>query len=181
MTKITALASLAAIDDADIFYIVDDTAGTPTSTSVTAAKVAQHNTGFGSIHVDDNASTQSMSTSYADITAFNADGTTFNCTASHGTDRVTVTNAGTYQICYQVTASAGGAQDLKFQIFKNGSALAGTMARETIVASADMGSASCNAIVVLAAADYVTLRCAATTGTPAITIVDAQLTVLRVK
>ena len=181
MTKITALASLAALDDADIFYVVDDTAGNPTSTSVTASKVAQHNTGFGSIHVDDNAVTQSMSTSYAVITAFGADGAVFNCTAAHGTDRVTVTNAGTYQICYQVTASAGSAQDLKFQIFKNGSALAGTNARETIVASADMGSASCNAIVALAAADYVQLDCAATSGTPAITIVNAQLTVLRVK
>ena len=181
MTKLTSMATLAAIDDADIFMIVDDTTGTPTSKSVTALKVAQHNTGFGSIHVDDNASTQSMSTSYADITAFSADGAVLNCTAAHGSDRVTVTNAGTYQVCYQVTASAGSAQDLKFQIFKNGSALAGTMARETIVASADMGSASCHAIVELAASDYVTLRCAATSGTPAITIVNAQLTVLRVK
>ena len=181
MTKLTSLASLAAIDDADIFYIIDDTTGTPTSTSVTALKVAQHNTGFGSIHVDDNAVTQSMSTSYAVVTAFGADGAVFNCTAAHGTDRVTVTNAGTYQVCYQVTASAGSAQDLKFQIFKNGSALAGTNARETIVASADMGSASCNAIVELAAADYVQLACATTSGTPAITFVNAQLTVLRVK
>lgn len=181
MTKITALASLAAIDDADIFYIVDDTAGTPTSVSVTAEKVAQHNTGFGSIHVDDNAVTQATSTSYADITAFGVNGAVFNCTADHANDKVTVTKAGTYQVCYQVTSSAGSAQDLKFQVFKNGSALAGTMARETIVASADMGSATCTAIVELAAADYVTLRCAATTGTPTITFVNAQLTVLRVK
>jgi len=181
MTKISALASLAALDDADIFYVVDDTAGNPTSTSVTASKVAQHNTGFGSIHVDDNAVTQSMSTSYAVVTAFGANGAVFNCTADHSTDRVTVTNAGTYQVCYQVTASAGSAQDLKFQLLKDGSALAGTNARETIVASADMGSATCTAIVELAAADYIQLACAATSGTPAITIVNAQLTVLRVK
>ena len=181
MTKLTGLASLAAIDDADIFMIVDDTTGTPTSVSVTALKVAQHNTGFGSIHVDDNAVTQSMSTSYAVVTAFGTNGAVFNCTADHSTDRVTVTNAGTYQVCYQVTASAGSAQDLKFQLLKDGSALAGTNARETIVASADMGSASCNAIVELDAADYIQLACAATSGTPAITIVNAQLTVLRVK
>lgn len=181
MPKITALTSLAALEDADLFYVVDDTTGTATSAAVTAVKLVEHNSGFGSIHIDDNGSTQTMSTSYQVITAFNADGAVLHCTAAHGTDRVTVTKAGTYQICYQVTSSCGSAQDLKFQIFKNAGALAGTMSRETIVASADMGSASCTAIVALAASDYIQLRCAATTGTPAITFVDAQLTVLRVR
>jgi len=181
MTKITALTSLASLEDADLFYVVDDTAGTPTSAAVTVQRVAEHTQAHASIFVDDNATTQASSTSFADITKFDTNGETFNATADHANDKLVATKAGTYEIKYQATVSAGSSVQVKYQLAKGGTAIPGSFSRETIAAASSMSSTSGVVHLTLAVNDEITLQMAAGSGTPALTFVNLQLAFSRIK
>lgn len=113
-TKITALTELTSAATTDILPIVDDPGGTPITKKITVANLL--NLEYGGIYVTGGAGTQSLSaTTWTKVTQFAADGASSSgVTPAHGTDTITVADAGIYHVSFQVsyTGTTNGVYDL---------------------------------------------------------------------
>lgn len=177
IVNLTAMSALTAPADADVLYIVNDPASAALPRKVTYGNIMQR--AYGSVTVNNASTAQSLSAStWTKLTTFTADGLTKNTTNAHGSDKVTVTNAGVYLVTFTASFTTGEATDAAIAVYWNGSASVAKTNRTTSAAS-DVASVAVSGLVNATAGtdfDVYAHLGAATT----ITIKDMVLTVVRV-
>lgn len=177
IVNLTAMSALTAPADADVLYIVDDPASAALPRKITYGNIVQR--AYGSVTVNNASAAQSLSaTTWTKLTAFTADGLTKNTTNAHGSDKVTVANAGVYFASLTANFTTGAATDAGIAVYWNGSATVAKTNRTTS-ATSDIASIAVSGLINATAATdfevYAHLGAATT-----ITIKDMVLTVVRV-
>lgn len=107
-TKTTDLAQVTAPANADLIAIATDPAGSPITKKGTVEDVNRW--AYGGVSVTAGAGTQTLSAAtWTKITQFTAEDAGLNVTASHSNDKITLTDAGRYEVA--VSCSFVGAAD----------------------------------------------------------------------
>lgn len=116
--KITDLSAVTAPADTDLLWVETDPAGSPESKKGQIDNVLR--LAHGSISVTAGAGTQTpAAATWTKVTQFTAEDSAKNVTASHATDKITLTNTGRYIAIWQVTAT-GAADEYRLAIYWNG-------------------------------------------------------------
>jgi hypothetical protein len=134
---------------------------------------------FGEINVENGAAAQALSTSYAKISQFNADGAVSpGVTISNANDNITPTVRGAYKCVADLSVSGDTAgMEVIFALFKNGTVIAGTQSRIILAAATDIMHVSIESIQDLNASDVIDVRAKSVAGTPNLLVEDGRLAI----
>lgn len=130
---------------------------------------------FAELYVAGGATPQALSTSFAKLNAFtNLGDISPAMAASVSTDDITPGIGGEFHLFANVVASAAAGTILTIQAFKNGVAIPGMLAQETINSGGNPTVFSLKGLIAVITGQVYDLRAKASTGTPNITISDAR-------
>lgn len=139
---------------------------------------------FGSISTYNNASSQSLTTTPAKITAFDITGSAVGVTADASTDDITVSSGsqGTFLVYVTLTCSGMTLNTLySFHVAKNGTRVNGASGAINVQSSNDVGNVTIIYTVALTAGDIISVLGESTVGGGAnITIKHGQLSIQRI-
>lgn len=134
---------------------------------------------FGEINVEDGASAQALSTSFAKITQFDTDGPVSpGVTISNANDNITPSVRGAYKCVADLSVSGDTAgMEVIFALFKNGSVIVGTQSRIVLAATSDIMHIQIESIQDLNGGDVIDVRAKAAAGTPNLLVEDGRLAI----
>jgi len=137
--------------------------------------------GYGSITVlGASAAQTSISATPAKLTGFTANGPSSQMTVDHTTDTITVGITGVYKLRCQVSFSGTASKTFLFRAYVNGVVTTLGCTR-MLGASGDVGSCGFGGLLALTASDAVTVYISSSDGGTALTVADAQLSLVRVE
>ena len=110
--KITDLGALTVPAQADVLEITDVSAST--SAKITIQNLVGQ--AYADIKLIADTGTQTLTATYAKLTAFDSSTAALNCTVAGDKDSITVTNAGVYQITFSSNFYAATAKTFLFAL-----------------------------------------------------------------
>lgn len=134
---------------------------------------------FGEIYVENGASAQALSTSYAKISQFTTIGSVSpGVVASHSNDNIQATVRGAYKCVADISASGTTAgMEVILALFKNGTVIAGTQSRIVLAATIDKMHIQIESIQELSSNDTIDVRAKVVSGTPNFLVEDGRLAI----
>jgi len=132
---------------------------------------------YGSIYTVAGSTTQALTAATpVQLQEWSGDGPAVGVTPGFATDKVTVDEAGTYEIDFDVSFEGITNAVQEFTLYVNGSPASPAHSCRRKTSNADVGNAGFNCHLTLAAADILSIWVESTLGAPSdITVVEAHL------
>lgn len=141
---------------------------------------------FGEIWVEGNANTMSVSSAgHTQVTDFDTDGQSNQCSPDHTNDHITIDIAGTYQVTVSITVlnNAGAGHVVHFELNKNNGATTflNLHGDRTLAAGTDKGNMSLSGLISVSANDTIELWASSDSGAARnITVEDCNLSLVQI-
>ena len=179
-TKITALTELTSAASTDLLVIVDDPGGAAVTKKITLANAL--NLEYGGIYVTAGAGTQALeATTWTKITQFTADGdSSGGVTPAHGTDTITVADAGVYHVSFQCSYTGTNLAVYNIAVYWDGNRQNQVQIQRKIGTGTDVGSAGTAGHVTVASGSTAFELWLYAAGAADFNLVQGQLVVTKV-
>ena len=177
--KISAMPSAATLTGAELVPLVQSGANVQTTIDTLADYTTATYLGFGEIYIASGATAQTTSgtaNTYTQVTAFTTNGaSSTGVTPVAASDKITLVNAGTYQIMFNATFTATNNHTFLFRCYN---VTAGTAFINTVTKnhtqSTDPHQVGFNALVTVTANQDIIVQVASTDISQPFTITDAN-------
>ena len=177
--KISAMPSAAALTGAELVPLVQSGANVQATVTSIGTYITATNLGYGEIYVAGGSTSQTTSStpnSYTTLTAFTTDGVSATgVTPVASSDKLTLVNAGTYQIMFNASFTASNNHTFLFRCYN---ATAGTAFVNSVgknhTNSTDAHQVMFNALVTVAANQDIIVQVTSAQASQPFTISDAN-------
>ena len=176
--KTSDLSALTAPAQADVL-LISDTSATTSHKVTTQNLVAQ---AYADITLVAATATQTLSSTFAKLTAFDGTTASLNCTVAGDRDSITVTNAGVYMIMFSCNFSTDTAKTITMALSVGGTEDVDDQVAQAVPTTgvANIYNMSFCILKTLSAADVLTIEAKAQSGTPELTFNNINLVVKKI-
>lgn len=177
--KISAMPSASALTGAELIPLVQSGVNVQTTITDIADFTTATNLGYGEIYVASGSTSQTTSgtaNTYTTLTAFTTDGASATGVTPVATsDKLTLVNAGTYQVMFNATFTASNNHTFLFRCFNStaNTAFVNTVAKNH-TQSTDPHQVMFNALVTVPANQDIIVQVASTQTSQPFTITDGN-------
>lgn len=177
--KISAMPSASTLTGAELIPLVQSGVNVQTTITDIADFTTATNLGYGEIYVANASTSQTTSgtaNTYTTLTAFTTDGaSTTGVTPVASSDKITLVNAGTYQVMFNATFTASNNHTFLFRCFNStaNTAFVNTNAKNH-THSTDAHQVMFNALVTVSANQDIIVQVASTDTSQPFTITDGN-------
>lgn len=177
--KISAMPSASALTGAELIPLVQSGVNVQTTITDIADFTTATNLGYGEIYVASGSTSQTTSgtaNTYTTLTAFTTDGASATgVTPVASSDKLTLVNAGTYQVMFNATFTASNNHTFLFRCFNStaNTAFVNTVAKNH-TQSTDPHQVIFNALVTVPANQDIIVQVASTQTSQPFTITDGN-------
>ncbi len=177
--KISAMPSASTLTGAELIPLVQGGVNVQTTVTDIADYTTATNLGFGEIYVAGGSTSQTTSgtaNNYTTLTAFTTDGASATgVTPVASSDKITLVNAGTYQVMFNATFTASNNHTFLFRCFNStaNTAFVNTVAKNH-TQSTDPHQVMFNALVTVPANQDIIVQVASTQTSQPFTITDGN-------
>tara|TARA_R100000742_G_C4262960_1_gene80803 strand:- start:130 stop:684 length:555 start_codon:yes stop_codon:yes gene_type:complete len=176
--KTSDLSTLSSPARADVLLISDTSAST--SKKITTQELVAQ--AYGDITLLAATAAQTLSSTFAKLTAFDGTTASLNCTIAGDYDSITVTNAGIYMIMFSCNFSSDTAKTVAFALSVGGTEDEDDQSMQVVPTTGAANIYNVNFCVLksLSAGNVLTIETKATSGTPELTFNNINLVVKKI-
>ena len=179
MVQVTDLtASPAVLAKADVVPLYD--ASSSVLTKVTTQQLVAQ--GYGDIKLAAATAAQTLSSTFAKLTVFDATTASYQTTIAGDFDSITVTQAGIYMIHFSANFSTDTAKTIAFALSVGGTEDEDSQSMQVVptTGAANIYSAQFTVLKSLSASDVLTIEAKGNSGTPELTFNNIDLVVKKI-
>ena len=176
--KITDLGALENPARADVLEITDASAST--SYKITTQELVGQ--AYADLTLTAATATQTLSSTYAKLTAFDGTTASFNCTVAGDNDSITVADAGIYMIMFSCNFSSDTAKTIAFALSVGGTEDEDDQSMQAVPTTGAANIYNVNFCVLksLSASNVLTVEVKANSGTPELTFNNINLVIKKI-
>lgn len=177
--KISAMPSASTLDGTELVPLVQSGVNVQTTITSIGSYVTATNLGYGEIYVASGSTVQTTSgtaNTYTQVTAFTTDGSsTTGVTPVASSDKITLVNAGTYQVMFNASFTASNNHTFLFRCFNStaGTAFVNTVTKNH-TNSTNPHQVGFNALITVPANQDIIVQVASTDTSQPFTITDGN-------